>query len=125
MLDNFGAIRRLVASCRAFSRRGAIAFAICMAMAGAALAVSAFVSPAPLQAQGAQSALAKEAGQLEQVRLQSFETPCDERQTELVRSRRIAGADLADRKGRASVQQRGCRELANEAVNRNRDSRWT
>lgn len=57
MLDNFLSIRRLGARLRAVPRKGATAFALCLAMACAALGASSLVSPAAVQAQGASDVL--------------------------------------------------------------------
>lgn len=57
MLDNFLSIRRLGALLTAVPRSGAIAFAACLAMAGAALGASSLISPSAVQAQSAGATL--------------------------------------------------------------------
>lgn len=57
MLDNFLSFRRLGALLTAVPRSGAIAFAACLAMAGAALGASSLISPSAVQAQSAGATL--------------------------------------------------------------------
>lgn len=62
MLGIFTQTRRLLAVCRSVPRTGVMAIALCLAMAGAALAASFLVVPSAVQAQGASASLRSHQG---------------------------------------------------------------